>query len=48
MDGMKVIVGILLVIAFAGLSVGGQAQEDDNRLVAEWRFDEDYWLLGCV
>ena len=39
MDRMKVIAGLLIVIALAGLSAGVQAQ-DDNGLVAEWHFDE--------
>ncbi|MCK4811006.1 MAG: DUF11 domain-containing protein [Methanosarcinales archaeon] len=39
MDRMKVITGMLIVIALAGLPAGVQAQSDDG-LVAEWHFDE--------
>ena len=35
----KVIVGILIVIAFIVLPMGVQGQSDDG-LVAEWHFDE--------
>ncbi|MFQ6055938.1 MAG: hypothetical protein ACE5J3_08170, partial [Methanosarcinales archaeon] len=34
-----IIIGILIVIAFAGLSANVQAQSDEG-LVAEWHFDE--------
>ncbi|RLG28126.1 hypothetical protein DRO03_10600, partial [Methanosarcinales archaeon] len=40
MHKMKVIAGILIVIALAGLPVGVQAQGADDGLVAEWHFDE--------
>ena len=40
MDKMKVIVGILIMIALAGLPAGVQAQGADDGLVAEWHFDE--------
>ena len=39
---MKVIVGLLIVIALAGLSAANvqAAQSSDEELVAEWHFDE--------
>ena len=36
---MKVIAGILVVIALAGLSANVQAQSSDEGLVTEWHFD---------
>ena len=40
MDTMKVIVGVLIMIALAGLPASVQAQGDADGLVAEWHFDE--------
>ncbi|OYT63936.1 hypothetical protein B6V01_002875 [Methanosarcinales archaeon ex4572_44] len=40
MNKMKMIIRILIVIAFAGLPASVQAQEADSGLVAEWHFDE--------
>ena len=40
MDKMKVIAGMLVVIALAGLPAGVQAQGGYDGLVAEWHFDE--------
>jgi hypothetical protein len=42
MDRIKVIAGILIVIALAGLPAGVQAQGADDGLVAEWHFDEGF------
>ncbi|MEA1999401.1 MAG: LamG-like jellyroll fold domain-containing protein, partial [Euryarchaeota archaeon] len=44
MRKIGIVVWVLLVIAFVGLSGGVQAQSDDG-LVAEWHFDEG---SGCV
>ena len=40
MDRMKVIAGMLIMIALAGLPAGVQAEGADDGLVAEWHFDE--------
>ena len=40
MDRIKVIAGVLIVIALTVLPAGVQAQGDDDGLVAEWHFDE--------
>ena len=40
MDKMKVVAGVLIMIALAGLPASVQAQGDADGLVAEWRFDE--------
>ena len=40
MHKMKVVAGILLVIALFGLPAGVQAEGADDGLVAEWCFDE--------